>query len=139
MKLYAKKTLTGLQIIGKSDYYDKLSIGAEVEVDIKQPRNIEFHRKFFALLNLVFDNQEQFDNFDTFRAVFIMNCGFFEPIDVSNFFTGNVTKTFFPKSISFAKMSEMEFKQLYEKAIDVANQILGTADNEILKALEEFY
>ena len=30
----------------------------EVKCKITQPRNIKFHRKFFALINLVYDNQE---------------------------------------------------------------------------------
>ena len=132
-KIFMKKTLTGLQPIGESKYFDKLRLGDEVEVDIKKPRNVGFHRKFFSLMNLVHQNQEELDNFEDFRYVFIMRCGYYRIVETSK------GVTYLPKSISFSKMDDLEFEEFFEKALTVAEQTLGSSKEEIRIALEEYY
>ncbi len=85
-----------------------------LECNIKKPRNIKFHRKFMALLNVVFDNQEIYTNFDAMRYEITMRSGFFMA------HTNIKGETmYFPKSIAFANMDELEFNKLFDKAIDV--------------------
>lgn len=92
----------------------KLKVGQLYECEVKQPRNLKFHRKFFALLNLAYDNQDFTDNFDRFRQAVMIEAGFSETI--VNKQTGEVHV--FPKSISFSKMSEEEFEVVYDKVHD---------------------
>jgi hypothetical protein len=40
----------------------KIKHGDVVQVEIKRPRNIMHHRKFFALINLVFENQAKYES-----------------------------------------------------------------------------
>ena len=63
-----------------SDYElcKKIKVGSTVSCEIKQPRNVAFHRKFFALINLVFENQEVFDNIDFMRKEITKAAGFYD-------------------------------------------------------------
>lgn len=52
MKLYLLNTREGLKPMYDEDYDEKkkLKIGEVYEAEIRQPRNLRFHRKYFALL-----------------------------------------------------------------------------------------
>lgn len=58
MKILCVITETGLTPKYESDReeFKKLKRNAEVVVEIKKGRNIEFHKKYFALLKLTFEN-----------------------------------------------------------------------------------
>lgn len=103
-----------------------------VSVDIKVPRNLMFHRKFFALLNLAFENQERYDSMEVFRPIMIMKAGFYEEVKTDK---GLV---FLPKSISFAKMDDMEFEELYSKMINVVIKEIGATEDDIMGELGNF-
>ena len=87
-------------------------------------RNVMFHRKFFALLNIAFDNWNPGEinskygipekNFERFRKDVAILCGHFHLVI-------RVDGTSRPEadSISFAKMDQETFKDLYSKTIDV--------------------
>ena len=103
-----------------------------VRIEIVQERNYEFHKKFFALLQLGFSNQDQYDIFEHYRAVFIMKCGKYEEIKTDK---GVV---YLPQSISFAKMSQYDFEQLYSVMIDVLLKEIGCTKREIEQELINF-
>ena len=137
MKINVVKT-TSQQLIAAYDSdletIKKLKVGQEYQIDIKQPRNINFHRKFFALINLTFDNQEIYDNIDFMRKELTKACGFY---DVFRNHKGNLV--YEAKSISFAKMDELEFEQLYNKFLDIIIQIFKFDRKLIESELENFY
>ena len=101
-----------------------IKTGAYVLADIKQPRNPDFHRKFFALLNLGFEYFEPEmpeyqgkvaeKNFEKFRGDVIVLAGYYDVVVALN---GKVQLK--PKSISFAKMDEIEFNNLYRAVFNV--------------------
>ena len=62
----------------------KLKEGKEYEVEIKQKRNYEHHKKYFALLNLCFDNQEHFELFDDLREYITIKAGFNRKVVMPN-------------------------------------------------------
>ena len=133
-KINLRKTISGFE--PDQDYdkklVSKLKIGEIYQAEIKKPRNILFHRKFFALLNLGFDNQDRYDVFEHFRKEVTMRCGHYdEHVTV----TGQIF--YFPKSISFASIDEIEFQKLYECAIDVILKyfITGSTPEEIDQAV----
>jgi len=102
----------------------KLKLGQGVKVTLTRARNIGFHRKFFALLNLAYDawepSEKQYKgetvlkNFDTFRHHVCVLAGYGE---ASYDLHGNVKVT--AKSISFANMSQDEFESLYSAVVQV--------------------
>ena len=136
MKLWVKKTLHGLQPISRTDadrlQSCKLVLGQVYEVEIKKKRNYEFHKKFFALLNLCFENQEKIKDFDSFRSYITMKAGYYTRIDTDK------GAFYLPKSISFGSMDEVEFNALYDAVLSQVLLILDCTKDEIVEALKDF-
>lgn len=96
----------------------------EYRATFTHPRNLQFHRKFFALLDVAFDAWEPSPveykgqviekNRQRFRKDLIILAGFGEPI-----FNIKGEVRYEAKSISFAKMNSEDFENLYSKVIDV--------------------
>ena len=105
-------------------WFNKLKPGEVVRAEFKKVRNYQFHKKYFALLSVGFDNWEPGEinskygvptkNFDRFRADLTILAGFY---DTTVRLDGSVRIE--PRSISFAKMSAEEFSDLYSRTIDV--------------------
>ncbi len=128
MDLYLVKTNNGTFIPAYDSDHEaakKIKSGEMVKGSITRPRNVGFHKKFFALLNLGFQNQEQYEDFESFRAVVIMKAGFYTKIATDR---GAV---YLPKSISFAKMDETEFEQVYDKVLDVIIAVIGVTKEDV--------
>jgi hypothetical protein len=102
MKILVKKTPSGLKPLYDSDYenYSKIPLGGEFEIEYTKKRNIRFHYKFFALLKLAFENQQDYRNLDEMRKDLIIVAGYYD--EHINLITGEVTKVH--KSISFSSM-----------------------------------
>jgi len=135
MEIYLIKNDKGNFVPAYNSGYEKakrFKSGETVLADIKRPRNIGFHRKFFALLNMGFENREQYDNFEDYRAVHVMKAGYYKTIETDK---GVI---YLPKSISFAKMDDLEFQELYNRMIDVLIKELGLDQAQIEQELSTF-
>jgi len=107
----------------------KLKVGQVYRHEVKKPRNYIFHKKYFSLLNLAFENQERYDLFEAFRDAITMQAGHY---DSHISLTG--TTVYKPKSISFASMEELDFDKLYSKTINVIlKHVLGCEEDELLE------
>ena len=106
----------------------KWKLGEVLRAKINKPRNIKFHRKYFALLNVAFDNQDKYTNFEDLRVEVQLKCGWYQEHVTTK---GQIV--YVPKSIAFSKMDEIEFSELYDKAIDVIlkNFCIGSTKEEI--------
>jgi hypothetical protein len=107
--------------------------GEILKITAIKPRNGKFHRKFFALLNIAFNNQDKYDNFEDFRCEIILRCGFYkEHVTVKG------VLIYIPKSIAFSTMDELEFESLYQKAIDIILKYfcIGSTEDELNKQVE---
>lgn len=81
---------------------------------MKRPRNMGFHRKYFSLLNVAFENQDKFDSPEWFREHTLIAIGHHETrIDP---FTGAVYTQ--AKTISFGKCSQAEFEDIYSRTLN---------------------
>lgn len=109
--------------------------GAMVLCEVVQPRNIAFHKKFFALLNFAFEyfepqgeeykGQAPEKNFDRFRKDVLILAGYYTV--VSNI--KNETRVE-AKSISFGSMDEQEFQELYQACFRVLwSKVLSSVAN----------
>ena len=134
MKIYARNTNMGLVPLYPADFDEKrkLKIGQDYEVEIKNPRNVGFHRKFFALLNVGHENTSLNMPFETYRKYVIMKAGFFNTYDTPKgvFYDA--------QSISFASMPQDQFEDLYSRVLDVIIQDLGSTTEEIEKQVLAF-
>jgi len=133
MKFLVKKQFGKLIPVYNSDLEAlksaKLKENDIYEVDIKRKRNYEFHKKYFALVNLCFDNQETFTEFEDLRNYLTMKAGYVKKIETG---TGQMI---LPLSISFAKMDNIEFEQLYQKTIDVICKFIDVDEKGIMSEI----
>ena len=134
MMIHMRKTDKGLTPLYNSGYdsYQKLKIGWEGEVTFKQPRNISFHRKYFALINMAFENQEKFNNVIHYRKYLTCKAGFYTAYETDK---GTFIEA---DSISFASMDEIQFAELYSKMLDVIIKELGITGEEVAQNIVDF-
>jgi len=105
-------------------WFRKLKVGSTIHAEFKKYRRPIFHRKYFALLNIGFDNWQPGEinskygvpekNFTRFREDIAIMCGYFDLV-----IRLDGTSRPEAKSISFANMDQEEFEKLYSKTIDV--------------------
>lgn len=112
--------------------FKKLKKAEVYECNVKEFRNYDFHKKYFALISLAFENQEHYKNIDQFRKIMEMKAGYFEDVITDK---GIV---YLPKSISFAKMPQSEFEELYSKVLDEVIKLLNCDKNDLLNQLAGF-
>lgn len=103
-----------------------IKIGTPVNAKISRPRNGKFHRKFFSMLDVAFQNHEWPEvetkwgkatvSSELFRKYVIVKAGHYTASLTPK---GEVRAE--PKSISWANMDDEEFSRLYN---DVLNVIL---------------
>src|SRR5690554_3029200 len=138
MKIQVVKNLNGtLKPAYDSDYesFKKIPLNEIIEIEYKKQRNIRFHRKLFALLNLAYSNQNMFDNLDDMRYCLMLECNLSE-IKV-NRLTGEVFKI--PKSLQFSKMDEIEFNEVYNTLKQYICEWLGVANEQINEEIEQYF
>ena len=168
MKMYMKKTLRGLEPSNRTseEEMQKLKAGTEVMVTVTQPRNLKFHQKFFAMLNLVFSNQSDYVKFDDMREDLAIMVGHTNeraskiPLPESHRVVAealrergdrlslaaaqiieNAHKTrITAASISFAKMDNIAFEAFFSSTVDAiaANVIPGLDRDDLRRELMEF-
>lgn len=137
MKILLTKKPDGSLLPSYTTDYDKLKkikVGETVSCEIKKPRNIFFHRKFFALINLVFENQEIFNNIEYLRKELTKAAGYYD-----SYINHKGVVCYEAKSISFAKMSQDEFDDLYNKFLDVVVEVFNFEKELVKEQIEEFY
>jgi hypothetical protein len=108
------------------EWLNKVRMAGIVYAKVNQPRNPQFHRKMFALLNYGFDfwaetakpveykGQEVKPNFERFRKDIVILAGHYHPV-----FNIKGEIRMEANSISYANMDEATFEQLYSSVIDV--------------------
>jgi hypothetical protein len=115
MKINCRKLNGALVPVDEPDReaLKKVKTGQTVTVEMKKPRNPHFHRKYFALLGLVFDNQEKYESFAYFLNEIKFRIGHVDQFIIDG------KMVFQPRSISFAAMDDYAFADFYSKTIDV--------------------
>jgi len=151
MEINLVKTLSGLVPSDPDSevWYNKLKAGDIVHAGFKKYRHPVFHRKYFALLKIGYENWIPGEinskygvpekNFTRFRKDVAILCGYYK-----NVIRFDGTSRIEAESISFSNMEETEFQKLYNSTIDLfINNIYGTsldADglNEIVNKYLQF-
>ena len=121
----------------------KIKVGEIVKTVLlneKDKRNLMHHRKYFALLNLVYDNlpEELTDSIRSKDELLIeikMQIGHREKR------TSLSGKEYYvPKSISFEKMGQTEFEKVYKDSLDVIVKYIltGTTSEELEQEVMAF-
>lgn len=136
MKLFFIKSQGGVLIPADSECIDnmqKVKNGDTIMIEYKPKRNYQFHKKAFALLNLVLQNQDHYKTVENILEVVKFRAGYFETI-----ITHTGKKHYKTKSISFSEMDNLEFEEFYSKIIDVAFELTGLLKKDIEKEILSF-
>ena len=137
MKLTIVKQLNNTFKVAYDSGYEKMKrikVGDFLECEIRKPRNYMFHKKFFSLINLLYQNQEIYVNINDLREDLIITAGYYR--NTVNF-KGETVKR--PISISFANMDEHEFNDLYNAVIDVIVKCFNFDKQDIIDNVEQYY
>jgi hypothetical protein len=126
----------------------RFGAGSTVWAEITQPRNLLFHRKFFALVKLAYDawtetcqtleykGQPVLPSFDRFRKDLMILAGFYKPV-------WNIRGEMRVEadSIAFGNMDQDRFEQVYSAVIDaILQKVLpnrGFTEQRLRQLVEE--
>ncbi len=136
MEVFLLKTPIGLKAYSDidADALKKIKIGEVVKAEITKPRNVKFHRKFMALMQLVFENQTQYAVFEDLLIEVKLKTGHY-----TEHITTNGVLIYVPKSISFASMDEYEFNDFYTKALNILGKLIKIETEDLRKQVDQFY
>jgi len=134
MELYLVKQFDNTFKVVAEDYdkIKKIKPLKVVKCKVTQPRNLKFHRKYFALINLVFRNQEQYTNSDHLRKDLAIASGYYTQHTTFN----GQTRTE-AKSISFTKMTELEFSELYNATLNAIEKYFHFDKEQVREEIEK--
>lgn len=118
--------------VGGEDALRKIGQGELVMVEVKRPRNVRHHRKYWALVTLVWENidTDRYPTAEDLHAAIKIAAGLRTPIQLPD-----GTMGYIPGSIAFHKMSQDDFSAFFEKVCDlVCKHFLPGVTNEELRA-----
>lgn len=113
MKIYLVREDDRFKPLSEEDFTKtkRVKEGQIIEVEYKKPRNPLFHNKFMSMVRVVYDNQEQYEHIEQLLNAIKIDLGYYDSYTVRGY------EVAIPRSISFAKMDEIEFEELYDKAV----------------------
>ena len=131
------KTLSGFIPVSAAarEFHAKCKVGKAVELKGRRPRNPQHHRKLFALLGIVADNNEQFSGPEDVLVAIKAATGHGRWLKLE----GATREVFMPDSIAFDAMDQAEFEQFYAAAVAAVRRWwLPVDDAELAEAVEGF-
>lgn len=136
MNIFLTKTLTGFVPADEEarQALRKYKVGETLRAEVRKPRDYTNHKRYFALLNLTFENQEKYTNFEHFRKAVQIAAGHVDEVIKLD---GEIV--FIPKSIDYSTLDEMEFCKVFGATMRVCAEILGDLDlNELRYEVERY-
>lgn len=144
MDIYCRVTPYGLVPLYDSDHdlKQRLRVGSTVRCRVSLPRNYEFHKKFFALVRLTYDNlplplveRWNIRSVDDMLRRFKRDLGYFTS-SVGELGEREIEY----RSISFAAMDEEEFERFYNGSVNLVldKYIRGLEREDLTEAVEQF-
>jgi hypothetical protein len=133
MRFIAAKHLRSLRPVDQAgeDALRKIGMRQLVTVEVKRPRNIRFHRLYWALVTIVWEqlDETRYPTPDDLHAAIKISAGLRTRIVLPDGTVG-----FIPGSIAFHKMNEDEFAAFYDRVCDlVAKYFLPGVTNAELR------
>ena len=133
------RTLAGLAPLNDDarDWLRRVKLGGTIRGEFKEPRNGARLRKYFALLDLVYENlpdRSVYPTRDHLDDALRIGMGFFDMLLLPS---GKRIER--PRSVSFAAMKEPEFIAFLDKAVLIVRTrfLPGVADADLRAQLED--
>lgn len=136
MEIHLIKTPLGLKPIYDFDEekYGLIKNGEIIKAKITKARNIKFHGLFWSLIELVFVNQKKYKTKEDLLIEVKLKTGCYnEHITLE----GEIK--FIPKSISFEKMDDLEFRDFYNKTLNILGELLNVDSEKLRLEVERYY
>lgn len=144
MDIYCQVTPTGLVPMydSDSDLKHHLKLGSVVRCTVRSPRNYKYHKKFWALVRITFDNLPVLNvermgirNVEDMLKRFKRDLGYF-----SSSINDRGEREIEYQSISFSKMEQNEFETFFNECVDlvVYHYLKGIDRDDLLAELENF-
>lgn len=130
--LVMRRTLAGLEPTSDDDreHLRYVKPGELVRVKITKPRNLQQHRLYWSLCDLVAENHPEIRTRELASQAIKLLAGHVDLVQVK----GQVLKV--PRSISFSSMEQGDFEIFFRQAIQVvADELLGSAPETIREEL----
>lgn len=118
-----------------ADVLRALDVGKTYRVSLTAPRNVRHHRLFFALLQAVYEALPDglFPTFEHFVDGVKIGIGHCDRYSIGGI------ECVKPRSISFAAMDQVSFKQFYDRAVTfLLEKVLPGLDRDELNAHIEY-
>lgn len=107
----------------------RFGIGEVVEFTYTAIRSYLNLQRYFVMVKIGFDNQEEYTDIDDYRDAVQMEAGFVR--EVILYHKGEKFTRRWPKRINYEECSEEDFIDLQEKAGDVISKRLGMKNKEL--------
>lgn len=112
-----------------AEVIDAMKEGEFVRVKMTRARNPRHHRKFFALLKVVYDAQSRFATMDQLLNFVKVATGYCEVMEIIK-----GKPIYIPLSISFNKLDQTGFEKFYAEVIKlIITKILPGVDSDDLE------
>lgn len=137
MEIWLHRTIHGLaaQDDAARAYLRKLKLGDVVRCDVIRPRSVKYHRRFFGMLNTVWQACGDWQTVDELLVELKFRAGLVDRQRVVDKATGEVLAEIIkPRSISFAAMSDDEFRAFVERCIRIiCEEMVPGLDDAVLR------
>jgi hypothetical protein len=127
-RIFLKRTLTGF-MPADADAEEAVRLfkaGQVYRAEVVKPRSYQHHKLIMALLQLTFENQERYANFEHFRKAVAIEAGHVEELVAID-----GTIHFLPKSLNYDTLDEVEFTKVGAAMMTVCADILCVAEPEL--------
>ena len=106
--------------------------GDMIVAEVVRPRNGKFHKKFFAMLNIIYMNSDEFKSITDLLNYVKIETGHADIIEVH----GVAFRV--PKTISFAQMDEDSFSVFYNSAVQVCVNVVPMDEDLLANKVAAF-
>lgn len=114
------------------DFLSSLKPGRDLLMSVKKPRNGRQHSLYWVLCGMIADNREGWTS-DDVSDFFKLSCG-----HVRRAVDAHGKEWVFPKSISYAAMSQDEFTPFFNRCVDLVSEriIPNLGESDLRRELE---
>jgi hypothetical protein len=129
--IFLTRTLHGLAASDdeSKEVLRQWKVGDTIRAKVSKMRNAQHHRKFFAMLSVVWMACEKYPSVESLLTDLKFRLGHTE--DVVLVSSGEVVRI--PRSISFAAMDQMQFHDFYERALRELCEMAGGIEYDSLR------
>jgi len=116
------------------NWLGKTKLNQGVMIEPRRPRNLQHHKKLFALLKIAVDNWpgDEPTTIEGLLGAIKISGGHYDVVQTKK----GVWKI--PKSINFESMDQKEFEPFYEHAILVISRVLGVPPEDLEREANYF-